>query len=301
MSPALRWAALGTVGCSFAFALTLLLAVTDHGAQAAAPSFLIPPHSATAHTAGKTPWEDRAWLVANMRAACDAVEFVCGAKFRTRPGLRVVTPEVLVRLAREEEAELRRRGIRKGPEEERTARSDEFDLMIAESTLGQYMISTDTVLVVRRGVEVAVEQGASNSLLTPGSLRMVLVHEVAHALDAERFEESFHAMYDEEASDVASAVFEGHAQHVCARVTEFWGHGAVFRDLCAWFEKGIEPETARAPMARHSSDEHYVQGQAFIDAVHFERGRGGIDQVLDDLPSTYADILRPQAWIQRQR
>jgi hypothetical protein len=245
-------------------------------------------------------WESPGLLAQALDAAIAAVEEVAGARFEARPTARHSTAADVRGLLETELAEaLAAQGdaLRQGLG------------TISEGLVAKYAPDTLVVHVVPATMARLAEILREPLLLEADVLRVVLAHEVAHALDFQRFPALDRRRRElatrPVAATAAGAVIEGHAQWVAARVARRWGLEEAFRRFThaiTAVPEGLEPAQAlilRAIVAEAAFA--YGKGQAFCEAVHDAQGREGLERALADPPLTPEEIERPELWLDPKR
>ncbi len=200
-------------------------------------------------------WQDQFWLDVHLAKACEAVEWVCKTKFASRPVVRAVSQREM------------------------------------PFYIGQFVVRFDQIHICRANMARQVAEGDSRTLLTSEGLRLLLVHEAAHALDQERFPLEYNGRKRDDARVVCDAVREGHAQHVTRRVAAMWGLGHAFRAFRRMLECPRYPDTTSWHYRA------YIQGQDFMDEVYFWGGRPAVDATLQRPPEAIEDFASPQRWL----
>lgn len=217
-----------------------------------------------------------------------------GLDFIEPPSIKVVTPEELAVLVREDveeniedidvdQALYRLLGLIDGD----TELLDLYTGVLGEQVAGFYDSETAELVVPLR----ADEFGALE--------RSTIVHELTHALTDQHFDFGavYEAMIDEERFDEAAAyqsVIEGDAV-----LTEL----AYLRDLPVEEQREVIQESlavestaldAAPRFFRESLIFPYVQGQVFMDRLFQLEGRAGIDQAYANPPVSTEQIITPE-------
>lgn len=246
------------------------------------------------------PWGDANWLVPHFETACEAVEAVCGEPFEMRPSLRIGTGIELSDLYRLGALEHQRR-YGGDPVPDLPGNEEEF-ARYARLQFGRYFREEHAITISREAYE-RFRKRMRSTIRGGDGVKLVLVHEVAHAWQAERFPRLWiHQMFqpDKEAAECAWATMEGHAQHVTRLVAERWGMGSVFEDFRAYFA-GVD----RRKRGRDPKDSElwrvYVGGQDFIEAVYEAGGSARVLEALEHPPGTHAELFEPRRWLGRDR
>jgi hypothetical protein len=256
----------------------------------------LPPATwARAEEPAATPaWDTPGTLQQALDAAIAAVEDVAEARFQARPTVRRSLPKEVLEVLREE--------LHGSWEEANLGATME---MLSHGLLAKYAPEAHVVHVLPTNTTHLAKLLQEPGLTGEDVLRVVMAHEVAHALDFQRFPEldrrRREVAADTEAAIAAGAVSEGHAQWVAQRVAARWGLDDAFKRFTRTITAippGLEPvqeHVARAAAAEMGFA--YVQGQAFCEAVFAARGRAGLEQALADPPRTREAIERPAHWL----
>lgn len=237
------------------------------------------------------PLRDASKIEARFQEACSAVEKVCGAPFEKKPSWKIVSRDEMRKALN---AELSAKQL-----ESLGTHVDEILDLESKVVLGKYVPAEHAVLMVPENAEAMAKDFDQAFLLSEDSLRILLAHEVTHALDWLRFplgkERDSRATAD--GLKALDAVAEGHAQWVAEKVAAEWG----ITDAFVRFTRGItelpklEDEHAR-PSAEVIAAEMafaYVQGLAFVKAVHAAKGMAGVEEMLRSPPTGTRAIEHP--------
>ena len=261
------------------------------------PSSSFPGARRGSFPASADPWKDRAWLKLHLAQACEAVEWICGEPFKTRPQIYSQSLDDLGPIWRRNDAlRIERCGDNAKEDEDESI----HERVKMEGIIAIYLSSIHAVCVSRAGMEDSVAAGSRRSLLTEDGLRLVLVHELAHAWDHERHPQVVHPCDHRLGGPARRALVEGHAQHVCARVAERWKLSAVFADLRAHYGGGTAASEEKRRNAYHVSETaffEYVMGQDFIDAIYYAGGRRAVEKAFADANLSVGHIRRPAGWL----
>ncbi|MDA1194310.1 MAG: hypothetical protein O2894_03930 [Planctomycetota bacterium] len=254
-----------------------------------------PSPIATSEPPTDDPWTDPDWLLPHFEKACEAVEAVCEARFVARPTLRIGRAIELADLYRLSALEYARR--EELPEPPALGGNESMFAEFARYQLGRYFREAHAITVSKDAIPRFRRDGLRESLTGGDGVRLILVHELTHAWQQEQVPDLWvKRVFDpsKEAAECASAIGEGHAQHVTRLVAKHWGMGRFFDDFRAFFE-GVD-DGQHEQLWRE-----YVAGQDFIDAVQRARGRAGVMQALRDPPRQRAELLDPARWLSRTR
>ena len=244
-------------------------------------------------------WRDAARVEKRFAEAVAAVETECGAKFETRPTVRISTRAEVKKVVQAELAAL-----------PKILKLTELSPLVIDSLTAaltaKYDIAAHAVLVVPENVEQC-SAFAGVDLGTEDVLRVALAHECTHALDFPRFHwaDSRQKVSTELEFEAFGAIVEGHAQFVAKRVAARWNLAGAF-DV---FTKAIGalPEGAPdflLPMLRAAISQAtfaYWEGAAFLEAVSAEAGETGVLRALEHPPKTTRDIEHPAEWLHPDR
>lgn len=247
-----------------------------------------------------SPWESPGLLAQALDAAIAAVEDVSGARFQARPTARHSGPAQILKLLEAELAEAlaaQTPGLAAGLE------------ALSQAAAAKYAPDEHVVHVAPENAARIAKLLGDAALHDADTLRVIMAHEVAHALDFQRFPALDRRRRElasrPQAATAAGAVIEGHAQWVAQRVAERWGLTDAFRRFTASITalpEGLEPAQAlfaRAIVAEMSFA--YGKGHAFCEAVFAARGREGLERALADPPLTPEEIEQPERWLDPAR
>ncbi len=271
--------------------VVLLLVGSDRARAQDAPA--TPP--APSATSAKSPWTDPEVLERRFVEAIDAVEAACGAKFRARPTW-VLSSRATLRKVLEDELAPILHNLGGGDDLEAVA-SGAADALVAKYEPGAHRVH------VLDGGAARLARTLGDGPPDEAELRVVLAHEVTHALDFERFELRARALAlrTPEAVKVLGALVEGHAQLVAEAVAGTWGIPEAFTRFTASITAmpPIEDERLRrvAEGLVAEATFGYVHGHAFLKAVFAARGREGVEAVMRAPPASARSIERPAEWL----
>lgn len=239
-------------------------------------------------------WNDRAVLARRLSEACDAVERICGAKFGKRPTVHVSDLEGMAKVL---EAEFRETKALAGQAHATLARD------LAQLLLAKFDGQADVILLMPRNAERLMALQGETVGPDEEVLRVLLAHEVTHALDWERFdlEKTIQGRTTSDGVLAANAVAEGHAQWVAEQAARAWGLTAAFERMTRIIVKppaGLSPQVreALAPALAQATFA-YVHGHEFMESVSKAKGREGIEAALRAPPVGTRDIEEPQRWL----
>jgi protocatechuate 3,4-dioxygenase beta subunit len=284
-----RIVAVGAMGRLLVGGLALLTFLAPRALAADAA----PPPAAPAPAA--SAWDDPEVIARRLAEACDAVEKVCEAKFRRRPTC-VVSSRAAVRVLLEAELAPVHRRIG-------TVADLEASLGLLDGALlAKYEAGAHRIHLVD-GQAAHLARGLGRPPPGEDDLRVVLAHEVTHALDFERFglaayEDTISTM---DALSAYGAVVEGHAQWVAERVAADWGIPEAFARFTSSITEIPDLGDARARQVAETLVAElafgYVQGHAFMNAVFAARGREGVEAALRTPPTSGRWIEHPDEWL----
>lgn len=245
-----------------------------------------------------SPWRDEKLLNELLDAACTEVETLCGASFEgRRPQLRISTFDQVGAVLQGEIGHILDAqgvmGLRGRPAAD----------AVAAGMLAKYAFEDGSIHVLPETAELMAVATGEPGLLDVGVVRVILVHEATHALDARRhpLRERLLACVDNDAMMAHGAVVEGHAQFVArtfARRADLVASFDCYGRALSWrpdAESGGQAALMQAFMAFTTFP--YVKGLGFFDAVHAARGKAGVDEVFARPPQTTREIERPTVWL----
>ena len=143
--------------------------------------------------------------------------------------------------------------------------------------------------------ESSAELSAHPALLT------LLIHELVHAADDQRYRIHENRALDFRASFAQSATFEGHAQWVTRKLCELSGCSSGLDALDAFmFNTNQQSDQFTQPVeaiSRSVLEYSYVEGERFIDALaRRDNGMYLIDKLLSTPPLDPIQILSPESY-----
>ncbi len=228
--------------------------------------------------------------------ACDAVERICGAKFRRRPVRLAVSEDEFADLFMARENPI---VVSLGLEEDDAADARAY----AREALAVYDPDRHAAVVRRGSLLPWVGRVVNLPDERLGALRLLFTHEATHALDWERFpmREARISRGDAEARMAFSTVLEGHAEWVEDRAAREWGLGSVRAMMRPLSTATGEPKDPWAVLGEGSWKRPdaflYGTGCAFVDAVFAAQGAAGVERLLRDPPRTTRAISMPETWL----
>ena len=132
--------------------------------------------------------------------------------------------------------------------------------------------------------------------------RLVLAHELTHALDDQHFDltrlDRLATRCDDEASAAALGAVEGDAQYVAAQTLARFPSGNLGDLLGALLQGfGPQPDLGEVPQFVQTLEIWpYTAGLAFITRRALDGGTAAIDQVLQDPPTTTEQVIHPERY-----
>lgn len=248
-------------------------------------------------------WNDKEFLASLLAPACDAIEQVQGVTYPKRPTIAFSSKQELAELLVEEMGGIFRRvGATDDAQVSKMARD------VAGMLAAKYAPATNVVHVLVENVERLTRLMGAEELRTEGVMRMLMIHECAHALDFQRYpalEELRHTRETPDGIQAVGAIIEGHAQLVTEKVAERLGAQADFEAFTRFvtFVPGIEDPAQRliAQVMAAEVQFAYVQGHRFLRAVEKARGREGIAEVLRAPPAETRLIDNPEQYLEPTR
>lgn len=241
-------------------------------------------------------------LLEILREAIPAVERATGRKFREPVWIRVSTRKEVERALADElvpqmavlepEAD-----PGQAPESAR-----KYATLYGEILIAKYAWKHGTIHLVPETFHKLAKVLEQPSLLDRAVLRVIVTHELVHALDAQEFG-LFKSLGDVKSVtelEIRNALSEGHAQHVARRVFEATGELAAFEA----YEKVIlagppslgETERYLAGVMTASLRLAYLDGRAFFDALRKSGPPTYVEDVFRNPPASKNVILKPERY-----
>ncbi len=247
-----------------------------------------------------SPWRDLGVIRRCFKDACDAVQEECGAKFNGTPPTIAIGSWRQVRRALDAEVRATRTAQGEDPKQL------DYELDAAASlALAKYDVANNRILVVPDTIELLAEICDASWVHREDTVRVLLYHEVTHALDHERFPltAAVREAPNEDRMHALGAVIEGHAQFVAERAAKANDLGPAFGKLCSLqsaqpFAFAREKKAARVDASGRFA---YERGLSFFRAVHQAGGIAAVDEVLRTPPVCAALVQRPSLWISGRR
>lgn len=231
------------------------------------------------------------------------VELETGVEFASPPVVRVATvDEARTILYEEFLPQLRLQAPEARPEQVEQA-GRELAEFFATRSLGKYAGQEGAVLLLPENFVRYDTLLADSRLNTEQFLRTVLVHELVHALDQQRFEimTSLDRLGDREDLEVWNALVEGHAQFVTRRILTDLDAEQLFEQ----FEEYI----LAVPAGADESDRylHRLMSSTlrfgYVDGRHFFEGlaerypdRPFVEDVFASPPADKSAVLHPETF-----
>lgn len=231
------------------------------------------------------------WLVAEV---APHVEAAAGREFTEIPFAGIGTADTLARLVEEDSRvvyaamypDLDRESVRQ------LAATQPVDTL---GIVGKYAPRGGTLYMVPAAVDHAVQAGQIAQDQRGDYVRLVLAHELTHALQDQHTDTlaRLSACADIEALQAYQGVIEGHAMWVEEQVASRLGLSDLYWASVTgqgWGRDGLEDPGAWSLWAT------YGQGRAFME-WHYEDG--GTDRqwaILADPPRTTTPVFRPERW-----
>jgi hypothetical protein len=223
-------------------------------------------------------------LEATVAEVLPIVEEVTGRKFREPPLVRAGSAGKLRAAVVDESAALYLQLLPQlAPSSARTLAFWEAELLLP-SVFGKYVHAEQTVYLRSRSIPTALERAGERRDLGPGIAKLVLAHELAHALQDQEvdLEAGLAGLGTLDAFHAYAAVVEGHAAAVEHAVAGRLGLGEERSAL-----KRLQGREGVVGL-------YYTDGLAFVDAVADDPARAW--EVLGDPPRHTRAVYRPDQW-----
>jgi len=131
--------------------------------------------------------------------------------------------------------------------------------------------------------------------------RMILAHELVHALQDQNFNFrslALKARDNDDAATAASALVEGDATYsMGAYLRENYRAHQLLGDLRQLFSQPMDRYLSAPPWLRDSMVFPYQEGQMFVAAVHAAGGNSAIDALFANPPQSTEQVLHPQKYM----
>jgi len=228
-----------------------------------------------------------------------AVEDALGNELEPVPPLDFVAPEDLARCVAEENLPLMR--LRE-PDPEKATRAADLIGASALRAYAKYSWSEKRFLVVLESWNQRARWFDAIELTEDEAIRVVLVHELVHALDDAAYDLTACLLRcaTEDGAAGFNAVLEGHAQHVARAVSTERGWSAGFGALAALVgappPSGLDEDTSHLlRMENASYASAYLDGERFVAALEAHDPELVARAFLD--PPDRATVLHPEWFI----
>ncbi|HYF01707.1 MAG TPA: hypothetical protein VEJ18_22490 [Planctomycetota bacterium] len=227
------------------------------------------------------------------------VEAVTGRRFSKMPSVRLSTRAEVEALLREELAPQMKVLMPEGTDEERDQAARSQSAMFARFFVAKYGWKENRIHVVPGNIEELARTLEQPALRGEPMLRVILAHELVHALDEEHFSAVSRIPASKTAAEIQirGALIEGHAQFATRRFCEKRGEAEAFARYEAMIlapPPGLsEAERYMAQVASHHVKFAYIEGRAFFEGL----ARSGKPTFVQDAftrpPATKDDLLQP--------
>jgi len=271
----------GGVGCAL---VALLLAVPGL-AQSASPSFTITPE-----LVARLGEEAKSLLRAELRVELAGVEVRAATASEIEDSLVSENSQLLGRLSGD--ASLGERQAR------------DFAGGMVPALFAKYAFAGDDVLVQVATFAKLAEVTGIDELNGESALRAVILHELVHAADDERYDIGalFARCATSDAVRATNALIEGHAQLVARELAPRFacaeGFATYTRSITAPPKRLAESGAGAQMLVRTLTgflSTSYIDGEAFFVALRAEGGEEAVKHAFREPPADVALIVRP-AW-----
>lgn len=240
-------------------------------------------------------------LLELVREAMPAVERITGRKFRDPVWVRVSTSREVQRALTEELNPQMKILQPEATEEQGRDLAERLAGIYGRILIAKYAWKTGTIHVIPESIARMASTLEMPALLDRSVLRVIVTHELVHALDHQEHG-LFKSLGDVKSVtdlEIRNAISEGHAQHVTRRVFEAAGELAAFDT----YEKSIlagppgilgEAEKYLANVMMSSLKLAYVDGRAFFDALEKTGRATYVEDVFGRPPTRKNVILKPE-------
>ena len=242
-------------------------------------------------------FEDQALLEKHLAEACDIVEQLEQRTYEQRPTIRISTPDEVAAVL-VSEFEVMPTSFIAAEQREPLAKS------IAGLLMAKYEPARNIVHLVPGAIETIEKAQPKLEKLGLDHLRVLLAHEVTHAMDFKRFDiMGMRAkLTDTDAQQALNAIVEGHAQFVAEKAAKQWKLMPAFDRLTAAIagspeDEGTDVEKALRAAALSQIRFAYVEGHAFFRAVAKAQGSAGVERALRAPPAKSKMIEEPALWL----
>ena len=241
-------------------------------------------------------------LLEMVREAIPAVERASGLKFRRGVWAKISTrKEVQRELA--EELRPQMAVLEPGAEgEDARSLAQQYAWLYGEIMLAKFAWKTGTIHIVPETIEAMAKALEQPGLRDRKVLRVIVTHELVHALDGQHFDifRSFGRVKSATELEIRNALSEGHAQHVTRKVFETAGDLASYEA----YEKAIlaepphlsEEQRYLASIMAASTKLAYVDGRVFFDALEKSGRATYVQDVFRKPPTSKSVLLKPERY-----
>lgn len=253
------------------------------------------------------PLIDDAKLRELVEKAVPAVERAAGLRFKEAPLVRISTrAEVEKALVEELIPQMKVLAPEATPDEAREA-ARQAARTHGEILIGKFAWKDRVVHVIPSTLERLAEKLSRPEIRDVRTLRVVITHELVHALDQQAFD-AIRRLGQVKTStelEILNALIEGHAQHVTRLIYEKAGELADFEA----FEKLIlagpasmsEGEKYFAEILTASVRFAYIDGRSFFDVLSKSGRPGYVADAFATPPATKNEIHRPEGFYEPKK
>jgi hypothetical protein len=249
--------------------------------------------------AGKTnqapdPFSDEA-LATYVQDVLPALETAAGRPFKIKPAVVWVEPQALSVLMADELRQIYGSAF-PGLQPELVEQMAQSAALSLGGLLGKYTPTNHTVHISTNPFKSGLDSGEYSKQLATDMVRLVVAHELAHALQQEQTDllKVLMTSQDADAVEANRATIEGQATWLEFRVAEALRLDEAHETLTAfqgWGKDGLEKLESFPVWAT------YGQGMLFIDALTKEHGQEYVWQtVLESPPKRTAMLYRPSTY-----
>jgi WD40 repeat protein len=241
-------------------------------------------------------------LDALMQEAGPRLEKAMGHLFKAPPKLLVSTPEAVRDiLAAEIEPTLRIRTPDLNAEKRKEAALQMADLM-SHIYFGKYEPGTNRVHLVPENFSALAKELKRPLILTPDFLRLVVIHELVHAMDNQELKvwSRIDSLNTVEELSVLNALIEGHAQQVTHEILAAGGQEKVF----AAYEEILQSDPPSSSAGEKFVAQvfatqfraPYIEGRKFLDGLAASGKKNYVEDVFSKAPASMDVILHPERY-----
>ena len=239
-------------------------------------------------------------LLEIVREAIPAVERATGVKFRIPVWARVSSRGDVERtLVEEFIPQMRILEPSAGPEEAPKL-AQRYAKLYGSILIAKYAWKKGVIHIVPESFRTLAKTLERPALLDRNVLRVIVTHELVHALDYQEYDllRDLSAAKTLADLEIRNAISEGHAQHVTRRVFDAAGELAAFETYEQCILAGPpslgEAERYLASVMTASLKLAYVDGRAFFDALEKTGRKTYVQDVFRNPPARKNVILRPE-------